>query len=313
MEQLLDAHGRAAGFLLEAPSGVTKAPAAFDQRSVEGPQEQIGPYKLLQQLGEGGMGTVFLARQDTPVKRHVAIKIVKAGMDTRQVIARFEQERQALALMDHPHIAKVLDAGTTSTGRPFFVMELVRGIPITQYCDQEHLTTKQRLELFLPVCQAVQHAHQKGIIHRDLKPSNVLVALYDGHPIPKVIDFGVAKATHQNLTERTMFTEVGSIVGTLEYMAPEQAELNNLDIDTCADIYSLGVLLYELLAGSPPFTAQQLRAAAFTEMMRMIREVEPPKPSTRLSSSDQLPSIAANRQLEPKHLTTLVSGELDGS
>ena len=311
MEQLLDAHGRAAGFLLEAPSGVTKAPAAFDQRSVEGPREQIGPYKLLQQLGEGGMGTVFLARQDTPVKRHVAIKIVKAGMDTRQVIARFEQERQALALMDHPHIAKVLDAGTTSTGRPFFVMELVRGIPITQYCDQEHLTPKQRLELFLPVCQAVQHAHQKGIIHRDLKPSNVLVALYDGHPIPKVIDFGVAKATHQNLTERTMFTEVGSIVGTLEYMAPEQAELNNLDIDTRADIYSLGVLLYELLAGSPPFTAQQLRAAAFTEMMRMIREVEPPKPSTRLSSSDQLPSIAANRQLEPKHLTTLVSGELD--
>ena len=211
-------------------------------------------------------------------------------MDSTQVLRRFEAERQALALMDHQHIAKVLDAGATPQGRPYFAMELIKGIPITKYCDQEHLTPRERLELFIPVCQAVQHAHQKGVIHRDLKPSNVLIALYDGKPVPKVIDFGVAKATSQKLTEHTMFTEVGQIVGTLEYMAPEQAELNNLDIDTRADIYSLGVILYELLAGSPPFTARQLRGAAFTEMLRMIREVEPPKPSTRLSSSDELPN-----------------------
>ena len=209
-------------------------------------------------------------------------------MDSTQVLRRFEAERQALALMDHQHIAKVLDAGTTPQGRPYFAMELIKGIPITKYCDQEHLTPRERLELFIPVCQAVQHAHQKGVIHRDLKPSNVLIALYDGKPVPKVIDFGVAKATSQKLTEHTMFTEVGQIVGTLEYMAPEQAELNNLDIDTRADIYSLGVILYELLAGSPPFTAKQLQAAAFTEMLRMIREVEPQKPSTRLSSSRRI-------------------------
>jgi serine/threonine protein kinase len=277
----------------------------------EGPGCRVGPYLLLEKLGEGGMGTVFLAEQHQPVVRQVALKLIKAGMDSALIIARFEQERQALALMDHPHIARVLDAGTTSTGRPYFVMELVKGIPLTQYCDQEHLTPKERLELFLPVCQAVQHAHQKGIIHRDLKPSNVLVTLYDGKPVPKVIDFGVAKATAQKLTEKTMFTEVGQLVGTLEYMAPEQAELNNLDIDVRADIYSLGVLLYELLTGSPPFTRKQLRNAAFTEMVRLIREVEPPKPSTRLSSSAELPSIAAKRKLEPKKLTRLVSGELD--
>jgi len=299
----------------------------------------IGPYKLLQRLGEGGMGTVYVAEQERPVARRVALKIIKAGMDSARVIARFEQERQALAMMDHPNIAKVLDAGATGEvasgewqvasqtpstahathhsplatppGRPYFVMELVKGIPITTYCDQEHLTPRERLDLFIPVCQAVQHAHQKGIIHRDLKPSNVLIALYDGRPLPKVIDFGVAKATGQKLTERTMFTEVGQIIGTLEYMAPEQAELNNLDIDTRADIYSLGVLLYELLTGSPPFTAKQLRTAAFTEMLRMIREVEPLKPSTRVSTAENLPSLAALRKLEPKKLALLIRGDLD--
>ena len=271
----------------------------------------IGPYRLLQKLGEGGMGTVWVAEQSEPVKRRVALKLIKIGMDTTHVLRRFEAERQALALMDHQNIAKVLDAGTTSQGRPYFAMELIKGIPITKYCDREHLTPRERLELFIPVCQAVQHAHQKGLIHRDLKPSNVLIALYDGKPVPKVIDFGVAKATSQKLTERTLYTEVGQIVGTLEYMAPEQAELNNLDIDTRADIYSLGVILYELLAGSPPFTAKQLRGAAFTEIVRMIREVEPPRPSTRLSSSEELPSIAANRKLEPSRLTRIVHGDLD--
>jgi tRNA A-37 threonylcarbamoyl transferase component Bud32 len=257
------------------------------------------------------MGAVWAAEQSEPVKRRVALKLIKAGMDSSQVLRRFEAERQALALMEHPNIAKVLDAGATPQGRPYFAMELIKGIPITKFSDQEHLTPRERLELFIPVCQAVQHAHQKGIIHRDLKPSNVLIALYDGKPVPKVIDFGVAKATSQRLTEQTMYTEVGQIVGTLEYMAPEQAELNNLDIDTRADIYSLGVILYELLAGSAPFTGKQLRGAAFSEMLRLIREVEPPKPSTRLSSSDELPSIAANRKLEPNRLTRMVHGDLD--
>ncbi len=232
-------------------------------------------------------------------------------MDSTQVIARFEAERQALALMDHPNIAKVLDAGTTDSGRPYFVMELVKGIPIIQYADEHRLTPRQRLELFIPVCQAVQHAHQKGIIHRDLKPTNVLVADYDDRPVPKVIDFGVAKAIGQHLTEKTMFTEFGQVVGTIEYMSPEQAKLNQLDIDTRTDIYSLGVLLYELLSGETPFDKQRLRSAAFDEMLRIIREEEPPKPSTRLSSSQSLPSIAAQRQLEPKKLTTLVAGDLD--
>jgi serine/threonine protein kinase len=292
----------------------------------EGLRTVIGPYKLIQQLGEGGMGTVYMAQQTEPVKRLVALKIIKAGMDSAEVLARFEQERQALAVMDHPNIAKVLDAGTTpgahatemagdaacvSAERPYFVMELVKGIPITKYCDQEHLSPKERLELFIPVCQAVQHAHQKGIIHRDLKPSNVLIALYDGRPMPKVIDFGVAKATGPKLTEETMFTEVGRILGTLEYMAPEQAELNNLDIDTRADIYSLGVLLYELLTGTTPLGRKQLREVAFDEMLRIIREVEPPKPSTKLSSSNDLPLIAAKRKLEPTRLCKLVAGDLD--
>jgi serine/threonine protein kinase len=277
----------------------------------EGPGSRVGPYKLLQLLSEGGMGAVFLAEQERPVRRMVALKVIKAGMDSARVVARFEQERQALALMDHPHIAKVLDAGTTAFGRPYFVMELVKGIPLTRFCDQEHLTPRERLELFVPVCQAVQHAHQKGIIHRDLKPSNVLVALYDGRPVPKVIDFGVAKATGQRLTERTLFTEVGQVVGTLEYMAPEQAELNNLDIDTRADIYALGVILYELLTGAVPFSRKELEKVGLAEMLRIIKEVEPPKPSTRLSGSGTLPSLAAARHTEPKRLTALVRGELD--
>ena len=271
----------------------------------------IGRYRLLEQLGAGGMGMVYLAEQQQPVHRRVALKIIKPGMDSALVIARFEQERQALAMMDHPNIAKVLDAGTTQSGRPYFVMELVKGIPITRYCDQQHLSPRERLDLFMSVCRAVQHAHQKGIIHRDLKPSNVLVGLYDGQPVAKVIDFGLAKATTQKLIERTMYTEIGSIVGTIEYMAPEQAELNNLDVDTRADIYSLGVILYELLTSTPPFSAQQLRGEAFAEMLRVIREVEPQRPSTKLSSSAELPAIAANRKLEPKRLKKLLQGDLD--
>ena len=271
----------------------------------------IGPYKLIEPIGEGGMGSVWMAQQTEPVKRLVAVKLIKAGMDSRQVIARFEAERQALALMDHPNIARVLDAGTTSAGRPYFVMDLVKGVPITRYCDEHHLTPRQRLELFIPVCQAVQHAHQKGIIHRDLKPSNVLVALYDGKPVPKIIDFGVAKAAGQQLTDKTLVTGFGAIVGTLEYMSPEQAEINQLDIDTRSDIYSLGVLLYELLTGSPPFSRKELEKAGMLEMLRVIREQEPSKPSTKLSTAEGLPTLAANRGTEPAKLTRLVRGELD--
>ena len=310
--------------------GSTEAPAAFSRnprpnrrrprrsrmppwkpRHPRRPARSIGPYKLLEQIGEGGMGTVWMAQQTEPVKRLVAVKLIKAGMDSKQVIARFEAERQALALMDHPNIARVLDAGTTSAGRPYFVMELVKGVPITKYCDEHHLTPRQRLELFIPVCQAVQHAHQKGIIHRDLKPSNVLVALYDGKPVPKVIDFGVAKAAGQQLTDKTLVTGFGAIVGTLEYMSPEQAEINQLDIDTRSDIYSLGVLLYELLTGSTPFSRKELEKAGMLEMLRVIREEEPPKPSTQLSTAEGLPTLAANRGTEPAKLTKLVRGELD--
>jgi serine/threonine protein kinase/WD40 repeat protein len=306
IEGLLRAHEMLDSFLVRA-RGDTLA-----QSVAERPSTVIGPYKLLQQLGEGGMGTVFMAEQTQPVQRHVALKIIKAGMDSRQVIARFEAERQALALMDHPNIARVLDAGTTSGGRPYFVMELVKGVPITRYCDERRLTPRQRLELFVPVCQAVQHAHQKGIIHRDLKPSNVLVCLYDGKPVPKVIDFGVAKAAGPRLTEKTLFTEVGQVVGTLEYMSPEQAELNQLDVDTRSDIYSLGVLLYELLTGTTPLERGRLKEAAFLEVLRLIREEEPPRPSTRLSDSQEsLPSISAQRQTEPMKLTRLVRGDLD--
>ena len=315
IERLLAQHEHAGDFL-ETPPWAPQP--TVDELAAERPGMLIGHYKLIEEIAEGGMGTVWMAQQTEPVKRLVALKFIKAGMDSKQVIARFEAERQALALMDHPNIARVLDGGTTkgepggvSPGRPYFVMDLVKGVPITRYCDEHHLTPRQRLELFLPVCQAVQHAHQKGIIHRDLKPSNVLVALYDGRPVPKVIDFGVAKAAGQPLTEQTLVTGFGAIVGTLEYMSPEQAEINQLDIDTRSDIYSLGVLLYELLAGSPPFTRKELEKAGMLEMLRVIREQEPSKPSTKLSTAEGLPTLAANRGTEPAKLTKLVRGELD--
>jgi hypothetical protein len=282
----------------------------------DGPLERagsvIGRYKLLEEIGQGGFGVVYMAEQVEPVRRKVALKIIKAGMDTREVIARFEAERQALALMDHPNIARVLDAGATETGRPYFVMELVRGIPITEYCDKENLSNAERLRLFMKVCHAVQHAHQKGIIHRDLKPSNVLVAVHDGEAVPKVIDFGVAKAVGAKLTEKTLFTGFHDMIGTPAYMSPEQAELSGLDIDTRSDIYSLGVLLYELLTGAPPFDLDTIRRAALDEVRRMIREDEPPKPSTRIQSlGEKLPDVARRRQVDPAALARLLRGDLD--
>jgi serine/threonine protein kinase len=325
VSELLRAHQEIGSFLekpaVEQPVTGAYRPAPDDAGPAdpvaplpitEGPGTRIGPYKLLQQIGEGGMGVVYMAEQEHPVRRRVALKIIKPGMDSTQVVARFEAERQALAMMDHINIAKVLDAGATDTGRPFFVMELVHGIPITRYCDDNHLTPRERLELFVPVCQAIQHAHQKGIIHRDIKPSNVLVTLYDGKPVPKIIDFGVAKATEQRLTEKTMFTQYGTMVGTLEYMSPEQAEMSALGVDTRSDIYSLGVLLYELLTGTTPLSRQRLREAAFDEVLRLIREEEPPRPSTRLSETGrQLTSISAHRKTEPAKLAKLLRGELD--
>jgi serine/threonine protein kinase/WD40 repeat protein/tetratricopeptide (TPR) repeat protein len=280
---------------------------------VEQPGDWIGRYRLLQKIGEGGFGAVYMAEQQEPVRRRVALKIVKLGMDTKQVIARFEAERQALALMDHPNIAKVFDAGATETGRPFFVMELVRGIKITDYCDQNNLTTAERLALFKQICHAIQHAHQKGIIHRDLKPSNILVTLHDGTPVPKVIDFGVAKATQQQLTDKTLFTAFEQVIGTPAYMSPEQAELSGLDIDTRSDIYSLGVLLYELLTGRPPFDPKELMRAGLNEMRRIIREKEPPRPSTRLSTLDDadLTQVARHRHAEAPKLISLIRGDLD--
>jgi serine/threonine protein kinase/tetratricopeptide (TPR) repeat protein len=305
VESLLAAHERLGGGLPPTTGG-EPAGAGGEAGTV-----LSGRYKLVEQIGEGGMGTVWMAQQTEPVKRLVALKVIRPGMDSRQVLARFEAERQALALMEHPNIARVLDAGTTATGRPFFVMELVKGVSLTKYCDEHRLTPRERLELVVPVCQAIQHAHQKGVIHRDLKPSNILVARYDGRPVPKVIDFGIAKATGQQLTEHTLVTGFGAVVGTLEYMSPEQAEVNQLDIDTRSDIYSLGVLLYELLTGTTPLEKKRLKQAAMLEVLRLIREEEPPRPSTRLSSTEELPSVAANRGLEPKKLRGLVRGELD--
>jgi serine/threonine protein kinase/Tfp pilus assembly protein PilF len=324
IEALLRVHQEERSFL-ERPT--KEIGAILGSPVSEAPGTQIGPYQLLRQLGEGGMGTVFLAEQLQPVQRKVAIKIIRPGLESRQVIARFEAERQALALMDYPNIAKVLDAGTIPSpqplspaagergwgegGRPYFVMELVQGVPITRYCDSHRLTLRQRLELFVPVCQAVQHAHQKGIIHRDLKPSNVLIAEYDDRPVPKIIDFGIAKAMGLKLTERTLSTEFGSVVGTLEYMSPEQAEPGQLDIDTRSDIYSLGVMLYELLTGTTPLEREQLKETPLLELLRKVREEEPPRPSTRLGTTKEQTDIAANRGVEPKHLTGLLRGDLD--
>jgi serine/threonine protein kinase len=306
--ELLRIYDQERSFLESSPVAQS---ATIDEPMSERPGTTIGPYKLLEEIGEGGFGVVFLAEQTEPVRRRVALKVLKPGMDTRQVVARFEAERQALAIMDHANIAKVYDGGATPSGRPYFVMELVKGVPITDFCDHNHLTPRQRLELFIPVCQAIQHAHQKGIIHRDLKPSNILIAAFDGKPVVKVIDFGVAKATGQQLTDATLFTGFGAVVGTPEYMSPEQAEANNQDIDTRSDIYSLGVLLYELLTGSTPLTRKRVKEAALLEVLRVIREEEPPKPSNRLSSTDELPSISAQRHTEPAKLTKLVRGELD--
>jgi serine/threonine protein kinase/tetratricopeptide (TPR) repeat protein len=307
VEILLEGDAQTLG-ILELGPGAAAAPHG---PAGERPGDLVGPYKLLELIGEGGMGAVYLAEQQEPVRRSVALKVIKPGMDSRQVLARFEAERQALALMDHPNIARVLDAGSTAGGRPYFVMELVHGAPITDYCDANRLTPRERLALFVPVCRALQHAHQKGIIHRDVKPSNVLVTTVDGVPVPKVIDFGIAKAIDRRLTERTMFTEVGAIVGTPEYMSPEQAELSGLDVDTRSDIYGLGVLLYELLTGTTPLERAHLRRAAFDEVLRRIREEEPPAPSTRLGTTEQLPSIAARRRTEPGRLAKLVRGDLD--
>jgi serine/threonine protein kinase/Tfp pilus assembly protein PilF len=315
VERLLAAHEQPASILIRPAPGM---PTADYPPISEGPGTVIGPYKLLQRIGEGGFGVVFMAEQQQPIRRMVALKIIKPGMDTAQVIARFESERQALALMDHPNIAKVLDAGATGEPsgvcprRPYFVMELVKGVPITEFCDKNHMPAEQRLKLFIDVCHAIQHAHHKGVIHRDIKPSNVMVTLHDGVPVVKAIDFGVAKATAQKLTERTLFTAYGQMVGTPAYMSPEQAEMSGLDIDTRSDVYSLGVLLYELLTGTTPLESKRLREAGYAEMQRLIREEEAPRPSTRLSSlGDSATVLAGNRGTDPKQLARLLAGDLD--
>ena len=315
VEALLRADDEARSFLESPPSpdlaqNLTQQASRLADAAVG---DRIGRYKLLQKIGEGGCGIVYMAEQEEPVRRRVALKVIKLGMDTKQVIARFEAERQALALMEHPNIARVLDAGATETGRPFFVMELVRGVKLTDYCDQHNLSTTARLELFTQVCHAVQHAHQKGIIHRDIKPSNILVTLHDGKPVPKVIDFGIAKATQGRLTDATLFTAFEQFIGTPAYMSPEQAELSGLDIDTRSDIYSLGVLLYELLTGRPPFDPKTLVQAGLDEIRRIIREVDPPRPSTRLNTLTQVDreTVARQRAIGPGQLSTLLRGDLD--
>ena len=314
VEALLDSHRDAGSFLQGDPAA--EMPTETIDLTLEPPGEgvgsRIGPYKLLEAIGEGGMGTVYLAEQERPVHRMVALKVIKPGMDTRQVIARFEAERQALALMDHPNIARVLDGGATEHGRPYFVMELVRGVPITEFCDRERLGVGDRLTLFLKVCQAVQHAHQKGIIHRDLKPTNILVTMQDGVPMPKVIDFGIAKATGQRLTEKTLFTSFAQLVGTPQYMSPEQAEQSGVDIDTRSDIYSLGILLYELLTGSTPIDREEVRRVTLDQIRRLIREREPTKPSTKLSGlGPTLSTVSDARGGDPRRLMVAVRGDLD--
>jgi serine/threonine protein kinase len=308
LQALLQAHEAAEGFLPDQPIGLPPLIPVSEK-----PGDRIGRYKLREKIGEGGCGVVYVAEQEEPVRRKVALKIIKLGMDTKDVVARFEAERQALAMMDHPNIAKVHDAGATETGRPYFVMELVRGLKITDYCDQRQLPTRERLELFIKVCQAVQHAHQKGIIHRDLKPSNILVTVNDGMAVPKVIDFGIAKATEGRLTDLTVYTDLHQFIGTPAYMSPEQAAMTSLDIDTRSDIYSLGVLLYELLSGKPPFETQELLAAGMDEMRRTIREKEPLRPSTRLRTllAGELATTAKARASEPPKLIHLVRGDLD--
>jgi len=319
LQQLLRVEEKAEGFLRPEP-GRAGTPAGTIQLGTtclapvtEKPGDKIDRYKLLQKIGEGGMGVVYMAEQEEPVRRQVAFKIIKLGMDTRSVVARFEAERQALAMMDHPNIARVLDAGATETGRPYFVMELVRGVPITVYCDKNHLDTEARLGLFIQVCHAIQHAHQKGVIHRDIKPSNVMVTLHDGVPVPKVIDFGIAKATGQRLTEKTLFTNYATMIGTPAYMSPEQAEMSGLDIDTRTDVYALGVLLYELLTGTTPFPAAELLSKSYGEMQRIIAEVEPMRPSTRLSTmqNEERTVVAKNRGTEESALSKGFKGDLD--
>lgn len=331
VERLLAAHPKAGDFL-EKPAAAPVATGEFTPRPEAGHSEDgaaapakttefypnvkpgvviAGRYTLIEKIGEGGMGEVWVAKQTEPVKRRVALKLIKAGMDSKAVLQRFDQERQALAMMDHPHISKVLDGGLTDDRHPYFIMELVNGLPLTKFCDEAKLPPRQRLELFVPICQAIQHAHQKGIVHRDLKPANILVTMIDGRPVPKVIDFGVAKATGGRLTDESMSTQFGAVVGTLEYMSPEQAGFSGVDVDTRSDIYSLGVILYELLTGLKPHDGQRLRKAALTEMIRIIQEEEPSKPSTRLSTDAALPSLAAARQTEPKKLMAMLRGELD--
>jgi serine/threonine protein kinase/Flp pilus assembly protein TadD len=311
VEELLCAEPVVGNFL-QGDSSQLQLAETIDEPITEHPGTVIGPYKLMEQIGEGGMGLVFVAEQQHPVRRKVALKVIKPGMDTRQVIARFEAERQALAIMDHPNIAKVLDGGATASGRPYFVMDLVKGMPITQFCDDNRLNPRERLELFLHVCEAVQHAHLKGIIHRDIKPSNVLVASHDGKPVVRVIDFGVAKAVGQQLTDKTMYTHLAQLIGTPLYMSPEQAGESSLDVDTRSDIYSLGVLLYELLTGTTPFDQERFKEAGYDEMRRIIREEEPPKPSTRISTLGQAAmTVSTQRKSDPKRLSQLFRGELD--